>query len=214
MTAFNTRRNLLALLLAVVLMCALFTVGVAAEEETGSTTAETTVATEATDASEGESSSEPESSSEDGSESGSETASGTETTSGEETTTGETTTKEEESTAEPNWWEQNFMRNDKPFISKIVVWVLVIGGLIAGGVFCIVKREKVKEFLRALNSERKRIVWSSWKDTRKNTFVVLAVVVGITLVIFLFNFALEMILGGSEFSFGTSLLDLIVGLFK
>ena len=46
------------------------------------------------------------------------------------------------------------------------------------------------------------------------TLVVLAVVIAITLIIALFNFALEMILGGSKASFGTSLLDLIVSLFK
>ncbi|MBQ7379652.1 MAG: preprotein translocase subunit SecE [Clostridia bacterium] len=198
MTAFNTRRNLLALLLAVVLACSLFTVGVFAEEETTTAAEETTVADEET----------------------------TEAVSGEETTEGETTEHDhdEETTTEgdQNFWEKNFTRENKDgdqvlYWTKIVIWGLVIAGLIAGVVFCIVKREKVAEFLRALNSEKKRIVWSSWKDTRKNTLVVLLVVAAITLVIFLFNLVLEKIFGGAstggDLWFEKSLLELIVGLF-
>lgn len=195
MTAMNTRRNLLALLLAVVFAISVFTVGVFAEEET-TTAAETTEVT-------------------------------TEATTDEVTTEGATTEHDhdhEETTTEgdQNFWEKNFTRENKEgktvvYVTKIVVWGLVIAGLIAGVVFCIVKREKVGEYLRALNSEKKRIVWSSWKDTRKNTLVVLAVVAAITLVIFLFNLVLEKIFGGAstggDLWFEKSLLELIVGLF-
>ena len=200
MTAMNTRRNLLALLLAVVFAISVFTVGVFAEEET-TTAAETTeVTTEAT----------------------------TDEVTTEGATTEGTTTEHdhdhEETTTEgdQNFWEKNFTRKNKEgktvvYVTKIVVWGLVIAGLIAGVVFCIVKREKVGEYLRALNSEKKRIVWSSWKDTRKNTLVVLAVVAAITLVIFLFNLVLEKIFGGAstggDLWFEKSLLELIVGLF-
>ena len=196
----NTRRNLLALLLAVVFAISVFTVGVFAEEET-TTAAETTeVTTEAT----------------------------TDEVTTEGATTEGTTTEHdhdhEETTTEgdQNFWEKNFTRKNKEgktvvYVTKIVVWGLVIAGLIAGVVFCIVKREKVGEYLRALNSEKKRIVWSSWKDTRKNTLVVLAVVAAITLVIFLFNLVLEKIFGGAstggDLWFEKSLLELIVGLF-
>ena len=206
MTAFNTRRNLLALLLAVVLACSLFTVGVFAEEET-TTTAETTEA--ATEESAGEETTDAESGSD------------------EATTEGATTEHDhdhdEETTAgEQNFWEKNFTRENKDgdqvlYWTKIVIWGLVIAGLIAGVVFCIVKREKVGEYLRALNSEKKRIVWSSWKETRKNTLVVLLVVAAITVVIFLFNLVLEKIFGGAstggDLWFEKSLLELIVGLF-
>ncbi len=194
MTAVKTTRTLLALLVAVVLACSLFTVGVFAAEET--TVEETTV--EET------------------------TAEGTtaeETTAGEESTTNkeETTTKKEEETTtagEKNFWEKNFMIKDKPYWMKIAVWAIVILGLVAGVVFCVIKREKVGEFLRALKSELKRIVWSSWKDTRKNTLVVLAVVIAITLVIYLFNMVLEMIFGsgtssGSGMWFNMNLISLI-----
>ena len=203
MTALITRRNLLALLLAVVFACSLFTVGVFAEEETTAAAEETTVAEETT----------------------AEETTGEATTEGattEATTTEETTTKEETTTTEKNFWEKNFKRKNADgkevlYWTKIAVWGLVIAGLIAGGVFCIVKKEKVGEFLRALNSEKKRIVWSSWKETRKNTLVVLAVVAAITLVIFLFNMVLEKIFGGAstggDLWFQKSLLELIRGMF-
>ena len=187
MTALITRRNLLALLLAVVFVCSMFTVSAFAAEETTPAAEETTVAEETTEAATGE-------------ETSGEATSGEETTAGA-TTEGTTATTTEETTL--NFWQDNFTRvnSDKERVlywTKIAVWGLVIAGLIAGVVFCIVKKEKVGEFLRALNSEKKRIVWSSWKETRKNTFVVLAVVVAITLVIFLFNLALEKLIGGAS----------------
>ncbi len=214
MTAFNTRRNLLALLLAVVFACSLFTVGAFAEEET-TTTAETTEAV--TEEPTGEETTGEETT---GEETTGDETTGDETTS-EETSSTEESTSEEETTEElkgfNKFWKENFTRNGKVYITKLVVWGLVIAGLIAGVVFCIVKKEKVGEFLRALNSEKKRIVWSSWKDTRKNTLVVLAVVAAITLVIFLFNLVLEKIFGGAstggDLWFEKSLLELIVGLF-
>lgn len=212
MTALITRRNLLALLLAVVFACSVFTVSVFASEETTTPVAEeTTEPTEETTAGE-------ETSGEETSE-GATTEATTESGTAEETTTEEKTTEEETTL---NFWQENFTRinSDKERViywSKIVVWGLVIAGLIAGVVFCIVKREKVGEFLRALKSENKRIVWSSWKDTRKNTLVVLVVVLAITLVIFLFNIVLEKIFGGAstggDMWFQKSVLELIRSLF-
>jgi preprotein translocase SecE subunit len=199
------RRNLLALLLAVVFACSLFTVGAFAAEETTAAAEETTVAEEVT------------------------TEAATEATT-EGATTEEATTEaaddhEGHDHAEDegkNFWQKNFMRKNAEgkevlYVTKIVVWGLVIAGLIAGVVFCIVKREVAVAYLRALNSEKKRIVWSSWKETRKNTLVVLAVVAAITLVIFLFNMVLEKIFGGAstggDLWFQKSLLELIRGMF-
>ncbi len=209
MTALITRRNLLALLLAVVFVCSMFTVSAFATEETTPAAEETTVAEETTEAATGEETS--------GEATSGEATSGEETTAGA-TTEGTTATTTEETTL--NFWEDNFTRvnSDKERVlywTKIAVWGLVVAGLIAGVVFCIVKKEKVGEFLRALNSEKKRIVWSSWKETRKNTFVVLAVVIAITLVIFLFNLALEKLIGGASAGgeqqwFEKSLLELLV----
>ena len=205
MTALTMRRNLLALLLAVVFACSLFTVGAFAAEETTAAAEETTVAEEVT------------------------TEAATEATT-EGATTEEATTEaaddhEGHDHAEDegkNFWQKNFMRKNAEgkevlYVTKIVVWGLVIAGLIAGVVFCIVKREIAVAYLRALNSEKKRIVWSSWKETRKNTLVVLAVVAAITLVIFLFNMVLEKIFGGAstggDLWFQKSLLELIRGMF-
>ena len=205
MTALTMRRNLLALLLAVVFACSLFTVGAFAAEETTAAAEETTVAEEVT------------------------TEAATEATT-EGATTEEATTEaaddhEGHDHAEDegkNFWQKNFMRKNAEgkevlYVTKIVVWGLVIAGLIAGVVFCIVKREVAVAYLRALNSEKKRIVWSSWKETRKNTLVVLAVVAAITLVIFLFNMVLEKIFGGAstggDMWFQKSLLELIRGMF-
>ena len=217
MTALITRRNLLALLLAVVFACSMFTVGVFATEETTAAAEETTVAgEETTEATTGEETSGEETSGE-GTSEGATTEATTESGTAEETTT-----KEETTTEEKNFWEKNFKRKNTDgkevlYWTKIAVWGLVIAGLIAGVVFCIVKKEAVGEFLRALNSEKKRIVWSSWKETRKSTLVVLAVVAAITLVIFLFNMVLEKIFGGAstggDLWFQKSLLELIRGLF-
>ena len=224
MTALITRRNLLALLLAVVFACSLFTVGAFAADEETTTAAEetTTVAEETTDATE-DSSVEESTEATTGETTGESTEGTTESATTEGTTAG---TTEEGTTL--NFWEEEFTRvNSKTkervlYWTKIAVWVLVIAGLIAGGVFCIVKKEKVGEFLRALNSEKKRIVWTSWKETRKNTFVVLVVVAAITLVIFLFNMVLEKIFGGTstggDLWFQKSLLEWIrqdlIGFFK
>ena len=198
------RRNLLALLLAVVFACSLFTVGAFATEETTAAAEETTVAEEVT------------------------TEAATEATT-EGATTEEATTEaaddhegHDHENEGKNFWQKNFMRKNAEgkevlYVTKIVVWGLVIAGLIAGVVFCIVKREVAVAYLRALNSEKKRIVWSSWKETRKNTLVVLAVVAAITLVIFLFNMVLEKIFGGAstggDLWFQKSLLELIRGMF-
>ena len=204
MTALTMRRNLLALLLAVVFACSLFTVGAFAAEETTAAAEETTVAEEVT------------------------TEAATEATT-EGATTEEATTEAADDHEDhdhenegKNFWQKNFMRKNAEgkevlYVTKIVVWGLVIAGLIAGVVFCIVKREIAVAYLRALNSEKKRIVWSSWKETRKNTLVVLAVVAAITLVIFLFNMVLEKIFGGAstggDLWFQKSLLELIRGMF-
>ena len=193
------RRNLLALLLAVVFACSLFTVGAFAAEETTAAAEETTVAEEVT------------------------TEAATEATTEEATTEAADDHEGHDHENEgKNFWQKNFMRKNAEgkevlYVTKIVVWGLVIAGLIAGVVFCIVKREVAVAYLRALNSEKKRIVWSSWKETRKNTLVVLAVVAAITLVIFLFNMVLEKIFGGAstggDLWFQKSLLELIRGMF-
>ena len=72
-----------------------------------------------------------------------------------------------------------------------IVW-LCIGGaaVLAAIVLCIIFREKVAKFFRVYNSERKKIVWLPWNQTKKSTWVVLVVLVAAAAAICLLDFAL------------------------
>jgi len=70
-------------------------------------------------------------------------------------------------------------------ISLSIVGVVAI----AVAIYCIVKREKVGKFFRALKSEMKKIVWFSWNDTKKNSIVVIVAVVIIAAFIGLLDLA-------------------------
>ena len=75
-------------------------------------------------------------------------------------------------------------------IVETIISLSIVGVvLIAVAVYCIVKREKVGKFFRALKSEMKKIVWFSWKDTRKSSIVVIVAVVLIAIVIGVLDFA-------------------------
>lgn len=64
-------------------------------------------------------------------------------------------------------------------VSLAIIGVLLIVGLI----YCLRNKEKVGKFLRSLKSEFKKISWSSWRDVRKNTLVVLVVVIAVAILI-------------------------------
>ena len=70
-------------------------------------------------------------------------------------------------------------------IVSIAIAVVVVV-LIA--IYCIKNKEKVGKFLRSLKSEFKKIVWSPWSQVRKNTLVVLVVVISCAIVIALLDF--------------------------
>ena len=74
---------------------------------------------------------------------------------------------------------------EKKGMSTFNIISLIILGLLAivGVIYCLMNREKVGKFLRSLRSELKKISWSTWKDVRKNTLVVILVVVAIGLLI-------------------------------
>ena len=86
------------------------------------------------------------------------------------------------------------------FVSLIVLAVVII----TVTVLCIVKREKVRESLRAYKSELKKVTWFSWKNVvRCTVFVVvsvvaLAVVIGLLDIVF---FEAQHLLTGKGFSF-------------
>ncbi len=64
-------------------------------------------------------------------------------------------------------------------VSIVIVAVIVIGA----AVYCIKNKAKVAEFLRNVRSECKKIVWTPWKTVRKNTFVVVIIVIVCAIVI-------------------------------
>ena len=75
-------------------------------------------------------------------------------------------------------------------VVETIVSLSIVGVvLIAVAIYCIVNREKVGKFFRALKSEMKKIVWFSWKDTRKSSIVVIVAVVIIALVIGVLDYA-------------------------
>jgi preprotein translocase SecE subunit len=86
------------------------------------------------------------------------------------------------------------------FVSLIIAAVAVIVVV----VLCIVKREKLKEALRAYKSELKKITWFSWKNVVRCTVFVVVAVVALALVIGLLDitfFEIQYLLTGNGFSF-------------
>jgi preprotein translocase SecE subunit len=62
-----------------------------------------------------------------------------------------------------------------------VVIILVV-------VYCLTHKEKVAKLFRGLKSEMKKIVWTPWNQVRKNTFVVLVVLISAAILIGLLDF--------------------------
>ncbi len=75
----------------------------------------------------------------------------------------------------------------KTIVSLVVAGVVVVAAV----VLCIIFQEKVKKFLRVYKSEAKKIVWLPWDQTKKNTWVVLIVLVVCALAICLIDFGLS-----------------------
>jgi len=165
---------LLALLVMVVMTCSVFAIQIAADESESDTTAES----ESTEESESTAESGAEQESESGTEQESESSTASESESGSESST--------ETTAAPTTNDNSSNGvNVGQIVSYIVLGILVIGVV----VFCIIRREKVGKYVRALNSERKKIVWYPWPQTMKSTAVVVVVVLVIAAVIAALDFA-------------------------
>ena len=58
-------------------------------------------------------------------------------------------------------------------VGEMIVVGVLVALLIALAIVLLKKREKVASFVKAYESETKRITWLSWKDTKKSTIVVL-----------------------------------------
>ncbi len=148
--------SLLTLVLTVALMFSLFSVSVFAE--TSESTAEVTESTAES----------VESGEESGTESGTK---GNETTKAP-ATSGAATTSAADAAAKRT-----------KLIETIVSLCIVGVTAIIVAIFCVIKREKVAKFFRALKSEMKKIVWLPWKQVRKNTIVVIIAVIIIAIII-------------------------------
>ena len=70
-------------------------------------------------------------------------------------------------------------------VSLSILGVIVI----VVALYCIIKREKVGKFFRSLKSEVKKVVWLPWDQVRKNTVVVIIVVVAVSVVIGVLDWA-------------------------
>ena len=65
-----------------------------------------------------------------------------------------------------------------------IISLAVLGvAIIAVVIYCLTHKEKVGKFFRSLKSEFKKITWTPWTQVRKNTIVVLIVVISLGLVI-------------------------------
>ena len=173
-----SKRSLIALMLALAVLAALFCVSISAAEET--TVAETTV--------------------------GETTEGGTGNETAEVTTAGETSTAEETTAKEEPTTSASSTTSSK--MPGYIVSIVVVGLTVALGLFFGIRnREKLGAFLRSVRSEtKKKISWSSFKDTKKNTIVVLVVVAVIAVVIFILD---------SAFGYGIKYLrELVQGLVR
>ena len=73
-------------------------------------------------------------------------------------------------------------------VGEFVSLAIAVALLIAAAVICIIKREKLKEALRAYRSEMKKITWYSWKNVVRCTIFVVVAVVAIAVVVGLLDF--------------------------
>ena len=80
---------------------------------------------------------------------------------------------------------------------------LIIGGVVLVGVavFCIIKREKVAESLRAYKRELKNITWFPWKQVWRSTVFVVVAILAVAAVVGLLDilfFNVQNLLTGAD----------------
>ena len=75
--------------------------------------------------------------------------------------------------------------------TKTIIWLVVAGvAVITAVILCVIFRQKLAKFLRVYKSEVKKIVWLPWPQTRKNTLLVLVVMLVCAAVICLLDLGL------------------------
>ena len=94
--------------------------------------------------------------------------------------------------------DKDNVKTPKRLDTADIVLLIIFGvAVIAAAIVCIIKREKVAKFLRSIKSEFKKIVWSPWNQVRKNTIIVIVLVV-----------ALAAVIGVLDFLFGQGIAEL------
>ena len=107
---------------------------------------------------------------------------------GEEHDSETTTTVEETTTSAAD----DSATKSEGFPTAAIVWIVIGGILIVAGVVLGIKyREKIVKGLRVYRSEFKKVSWLSWKDTKKNSLIVLGLLVACALVICLLDLGLS-----------------------
>ena len=81
--------------------------------------------------------------------------------------------------------------NNKLSITAIVFIVIGVVLVAVATVLIIKNREKVGKYLRVLKGECKKIVWLPWDQTKKNTWVVLVVLIICAIAICAIDFGLQ-----------------------
>lgn len=78
---------------------------------------------------------------------------------------------------------------EKGFTTGSIISLAVLGVvIILVVVYCLTHKEKVAKLFRGLKSEIKKIVWTPWNQVRKNTLVVLVVIISAAILIGLLDF--------------------------
>ena len=118
-----------------------------------------------------------------------------ETTGGEQstvvTTEGSTEAATEGSTEASTGSTSEKKDNGKLGVGGIIGICIAAAIVVVAVIFGVKYRENIVKYLRVLKSESKKIVWFPWDQTKKNTLVVLIVLIACAAAICLLDFALN-----------------------
>ena len=104
------------------------------------------------------------------------------------TTTGEAEEAEEDEHAGHDHGDETTTEKEG-FTTGSIISLAALGVvIILVVVYCLTHKEKVAKLFRGLKSEMKKIVWTPWNQVRKNTFVVLVVIIAAAILIGLLDF--------------------------
>lgn len=173
MTAICNRKTLRTLLAALLILCMVVSLSVVSALADDATGTETETSIETDTASEAESGDETGT---DATDAASDSASATET--------GSAAVSETESAAETKSAEQKKSQTRR-IINLIVGGVILVGLVIAA----VLLRDKIPGWIKSLKSECGKIVWCPKDKLKKNSFVVVVIIVALTVLIALLDIA-------------------------